>query len=240
MRLATLDDKARVEEIVNDPRLRSWYAEEGAPPCDAARYLAAPSFTVIGEEGCFLAHAEGDRHVVHTNLLPAWRGAKALDAARRALAVAFLETPCTELVSMVPDSIPQAMWLARPMGMRTLFRREGCWHWRGRAYGMTFVSLAIDDWILSGACRAAGVSFHDRLPQVSHAPEDVHDSYVGAAFEMVRRGQVEKAVTVYNRWARFAMFETIAVIGENPLRIDIRDCVLRVEEGDFSVEAKHA
>lgn len=242
MRLATYLDKARLEAIITDPVLRTWTAFEGADPgCDANRYLTVPSFAVIGDEGCFLAHCIGKgRYVVHTNLLPTCRGTEALRAAREALRIAFLTTDCLELVSMVPGNMPHVLAFAKLMGMRTAFTRSGIWPAAGMLWGMTFLELTIDDWIRTGVCKEKGQWFHRYLGDNSHAEDSIHDAYVGATVEMIEANRARKAVKVYNRWAKLALYEPIEVLSEDPLRIDIKSHVLRVEGGNFNVEACHA
>lgn len=243
MKLATYADKPRLEEIINDPLLKTWTACDlvGDQHRSADSYLAIPSFAVIGTEGCFMAHNIGKgRYVVHTNLLPQWRGTAALRAAREALRVAFLQTDATELVSMVPDNIPQALWFAKAMGMKVAFTRPSCWPAMGKWWPATFVEMTLDDWIRTGACSTKGRWFHDKLNDNSHPDDPVHDAYVGAAVEMISAGKVSKAVRTYNRWAAFALYQPIKVLSDSPLRIDIRSHVLRVEEGNFNVEASHA
>lgn len=242
MRIATYLDKPRLEEIICDPLLRTWTAFDGADPSvDVDRYLTIPSFAVVGEEGCFLAHNIGKgRYVIHTNLLPEWRGTKALRAAREALRIAFLETDALELVSMVPENMPHALWFAHAMGFKTAFTRQGIWPAAGKWWPMTFVEMNIDDWIRQGHCRDKGEWFHAKLEDKTHGPDKVHDDYVGATVEMISSGRTSKAVRTYNRWAKFALYEPIKVLSDDPLRIDIRSHVLRVEEGNFNVEASHA
>lgn len=245
MRLATVDDVARIEEVCNHPLIRVWTAYDGAPPCSGAQFVTAPSFSVIGEEGCFLADSlEPGRYAIHTNLLPEFRGELAVKAAKNALAVAFLQSDATELVTYVPATIPHARLLARQMGFRLLFNRESIWPVNGERHGMGFYSLTIDDWIAAGACQASGAAFHDRLHGElhiePHASDPIHDSYVGATIEMVRAGNVHKAIATYNRWARFAFYQPVEILSEQPLCIDIRQGVLRVEGNQFFMEAHHA
>lgn len=245
MRLATLADKDLIESICNDPLIRTWTAFQGAPLCDATKYLTAPSFAVVGEQGCFLAHhLDGTRYVIHTNLLPEFRGERAIEASKEALALAFLKTDATELLTMVPATIPHARLLARQMGFRLLFNRQNVWPVEGKWFSMGFFSLGIDDWIRSGACVKSGQKFHmrlhDELNVPSHAEDDTHNAYVGAAMEMVLVDNTRKGVETYNRWAKFALYKTIEVMSYTPLLIDIKQCVLRVEGNQFFMEAPHA
>lgn len=244
MRLATMADKDRIEEICNDPVLRVWTAFDGAPPCEATKYLTAPSFSVIDERGCFLAlNLDPGRYVIHTNLVPDCRGQDAEHACDEALSVAFIKTDATELLTMVPASVPQAKVMARRMGFRHLFGRPALWPAGGVRHDVGFYGLTLSDWIARGSCADKGRWFHERMHELradSHPADPVHDAFVGAAVAMIVAGNVSKAVETYNRWARFALYQPVAVVSTDPLLIDIRQCVLRVEGDQFFVEAPHA
>lgn len=241
MRLATLTDKTRLEEICNDPSIRLWTSFEGAPLCDGLKYLTKPSFSVIGEEGCFLAsYLDPTRYIIHTNILPDFRGERAVKASQEALAIAFLQTDATELLTMVPSTIPHAKLHARRMGFRSLFVRKNLWPCNGHRYDVEFYSLSVGDWVADGGCSASGAWFHDQLGETNHADDPIHDAFVGAAVEMVKAGNVVKALGTYNEWARLAMYEPVHVISTSPLRIDIKQCVLRIEGDQFFMEAPNA
>lgn len=246
MRFATLADQAAVEAICNDPSIRPWTAPEGAAPCSAVGYLTNPSFAVLAEgEGCWLARYLGaNRYVIHTNLLPHARGARAVELARQALAMAFVKTTAVELLTMVPGNLPHARMLARRMGFRHVFDRPAIWPVGEQTFDMEFYSLTIEDWVCSGACEKAGERFHARLHELTgeatHGKDPVHDAFVGAAIEMLLSGNIRKAVETYNRWAVFAMYQPVDLLSTEPLLIDIKQCVLRVEGDQFFVEADHA
>ncbi len=245
MRLATMEDKDQVEAICNHPQIRVWTACDGAPTCDAAKYLAAPSFSVLDDRGCFLAlNLDPGRYVIHTNLLPSCRGAQAVTACREALGVAFLQTDAVELLTMVPANMPHVKMLARRMGFRHQFDRRAFWPVGGMKFDIGFYRLGIDDWIRSGVHQFEGIAFHQRLHGElggsPHPTDPVHDCYVGTTAQLIHAGNVEKAVETYNRWARFALYQTIQVLSDHPLRIDIRECVIRIEESQFFREAHHA
>lgn len=245
--LATPSDNELLESIMMHPEVRKWNACNGTPPFNPARYTAHPkSFAVLVDGGCFLAAAlEKEAYAVHTNLLPTCRGRKAVEVGAEALNFAFLETDATQLVSMVPDNNPQARWFALRMGFRETFRREGVWRVDGRAYGMQFFRMDIDDWVLLGGLAHVGQAFHAELhaqaPWLDEHPEDpVHDAYVGACSAMISLGKIDKSLTLYNRWARAAGYAPFTVISRDPLRLDIASCVLRIDDNNFIVEVKNA
>jgi len=242
LRRATREDKIAIERIVNDPACRRHNAHDGASSCDAAKYLEPPSFALIAGGGCFLFPAIGpSRYAVHTNFLPGHRGASALAAACEALCYVFVCTDAEELHTMVPGNNPAATWFTRKMAFRPRFTRDGAWRQGGADHAMTYYSLHVDDWIIQGHAAEIGRGFHRDLAQsvpLTHRDDPVHDAYAGAAAAMVCAGQALKGISIYNRWARLAGYVPAVVLSEKPLRIDIRDCVLRHDGGpSFSVEA---
>jgi len=165
-------------------------------------------------------------------------------ACRDALAAAFIQTDAQELLTMVPGNMPHARLLARRMGFRHLFDRKSMWPAAGLWHDMAFYAMSLPDWAATGPCAAAGRRFHQRLHHElgahAHAEDAVHDAFVGVAVEMILAGNVMKAIDTYNRWARFALYEPVRVVSTDPLRIDIKQCVLRVEGDQFFMEAHHA
>lgn len=242
MRFATLADKALIESICNHPEIRLWTACDGAPLCDAAKYLLRPSFTVVDERGCFLALCiDHTRYVIHTNLLPNCRGDEAVRAAHEALTMAFIETDATELLTMVPATLPHAKSMARRMGFRHQFDRNGLWPVDGVRQAMGFYSMTLADWIAMGHLIEQGKWFHERLNHesaVDHPDDPIHDAFVGAAVEMVRHNNIKKAIDIYNRWARFALYEQIRIAG--PGRIGFGRTIIRIEGDQFHTEAEYA
>lgn len=243
MRIAVAEDKALIEHIVNHPELRKFNSHDGAPFCDAAKYLKSPSFVLIGNEGCFLLKAVGPcRYDVHTNLLPECRGRDALDVARYAMDLVFSRTDAEELYTMVPANNPAAAWFTKAMGFRFRFKRERVWLQGGVSHDARYYSITVDDWVLRGSRAGVGRIFHERLhskaPQLDkHSDDPVHDAYVGAAISMMNKQPV-KALSLYNRWARFAGYEPIEVVSKDPLVVDIKSCSLKFENGTFAVEVR--
>jgi hypothetical protein len=242
LRIAIDVDKALIERIVNHPELRKFNAHDGAPPCDAGRYLKAPSFVVLVDGGCFLAHCVGPcRYSVHTNLLPECRGRDALRVARATMDMVFAGTDTEELYTMVPENNPQAAWFACAMGFRFRFKRERVWRQAGVDHDMRYYSMTVDDWVLRGRCQDQGIAFHQALhakaPELEqHAADPVHECYVGAAVEMMKAGQLVKAISLYNRFARFSGYATIKVMSKDPLVVDIQNAVLTFRDGDFTCQ----
>lgn len=242
MRVARKTDKALIEGIVTHPAVWPHVSEDTTPFFDASPYLDHPNLALIVEGGCFLLRWHGFGRVeAHTNFLPTMRGRGALEQAREAMAYTFLATACHFLVTRVPQNNPAADWFTRAMGFRLRFERPDAWLKDGRKNAVRYYELDVDDWIMQGRCVAAGRDFHEKLQQRlpahrSHGEDHAHDCYVGALAQMIRAGSAEKGVFIYNRWARLAGYQEISIVSTDPLKIDIRDAILTIENGDFAVE----
>lgn len=241
LRFGTPADKELVESICNHPDVRKWTAYQGAPLCNADRYLRAPCMTMIANGGCFLGVALGEgRYEVHTNFIEV--GRNALRAGYEAAEIMFTQTDCVELVTKVPTNNPQAKWFAQALGCRYLFTRDEIWRSGAAMHDMEYFSLSVDDWILRGHCGADGAQFHEKLESlgehVDHASDPVHDYYVGAALKMILNGQARKAETVYTRWARFAGYVAFKILAESPVTVDIGTCTLIYDNGSLTIEGK--
>lgn len=247
-RLATVADNDLLKTIVMHPHVRQWNELDGERvDFDPAKYTAARnSFAVVIEDalgavGCFLAFAvERCAYAIHTNLLPSCRGARAMEAAAAALEFAFVATDTEQLWTMVPECNPKAMWFAHAMGFRDAYKRTGVWMEQGDLHTITYMRMDIDDWVLRLTMVDMGLRFHEMLVEkggkVEHAHDPVHDAYVGAVMAMTAANRINKGLWLYGRWARVAGYQPFAVLSEQPLRIDIGSCVLRIENEDFTIE----
>ena len=108
----------------------------------------------------------------------------------------------------------------------------------------TFFSIRYDDWVRHAPdIDASGGAFRERLASelAQHGREfpwvanHWTDRHLGAFAEMLHHGQVDKAVVLYNRFARFAGLNQFSLVSHDPLLIDIAGAVLHFENGDFRV-----
>lgn len=239
-RLATPDDDTTIAQIVES--LRTSVTHDGAPPFDPAEFTQHPTnFALMVRGGCFLARAvEQGSYTIHTNFLPNARGANALRESREALAYAFLATPAEQLLTMVPEANLPAMWFAHSMGFENTWRQPGAWVKDGTRSDLQHMRLDVDDWVRADAlCKATGKEFHDGLGEdLSHAPDTVHDAYVGAAVLMVASQQPDKAVRIYGRWARTAGYQPAAIVTREPLVLDIGTHLAHVHGAEYTLEKK--
>jgi hypothetical protein len=155
----------------------------------------------------------------------------------------FTHTDCMILQTRVPAFNKGAAVMARAVGGTLDFERKGAWATDSGPVDVSYWSLKYEDWLKkTPSLMDAGREFHKLLdaerervgaPDDSHPDEDCHDLYVGACVEMIRGGQPEKAIILYNRWARFAGYEPVSIASRDPLIIDIKSAALLVEDGTF-------
>lgn len=192
--------------------------------------------------GIIFIQDEPGIYEVHTNFLKSHRGLHAIKVSLAAYRWMFTHTDCMALQTRVPAFNESALTFCRLVGATKEFERKSVWPTAIGPVDMSSWSLRYEDWVRQTPdLMKSGRTFHDRLAQEfarhavtepHHADEDCHDLHVGACFEMVFGGQPEKAVILYNRWARFAGYGQIALIAKNPLMLNIGDAILQVVGSD--------
>lgn len=236
-------DVPEIEALVAHPVIHPMITPDGAPAVDVKSYLTEPNIGLMMSGGCFLGVWNGlGRFECHTLFEPGARGRNAIVEARKALEYVFLHTHCHEVATKVPGHNLAAAHFTNLMGFRMLFERRDAWMSNGIALPIRYYQLGIDDWIVQGPCIKEGVKFHEALKQLlpshdQHAEDRIHDCYVGATFELIRAGYVDKAILFYNRWAMLAGYQPIEKISDDPLELDLKEFVITVREGDFSVRS---
>lgn len=241
MRVATIADKAEIEAMVNHPEVLPSITYDGMPPFDVTPYLTEPHIVLMMDGGCFLGAWNGmGRFEAHTIFLPGHRGINAVRQAALALEYVFIYTTCHEVDTKVPLFNDGAAQLANVLGFRLLFKRPDAWLRNMVNHTVLYYQLGIDDWITQGHCIVSGVEFHRKLERElpdhdKHPADRIHDCYVGAAVELIKAGNVDKAILFYNRWAILAGYQQIRKVSDDPLVIDAKEFLITVSEGDFSV-----
>lgn len=227
-RLATPADDALLASIVLHPDV---HATNGGGAFDPAHYTAHPkNFAVVVDGGCFLADAlERASYGIHTNFLPSDRGRHAVEQSADALRLAFTATDAETLYTKVIGQRSTALF-AHLMGFKDTFQSGGA----------QFMRMDIDDWVLRDPeVSNVGEAFHEALGELAtHDHDPVHDRFVGAAVQMLRAIQYEKAERIYGRWARHTGYQPFTFISAEPARIDIGTCVLALQpaDGSFTIE----
>lgn len=188
---------------------------------------------------------ESGIYEVHTNFLPEFRGRHAIKSSLSAYRWMFTHTDCMILQTRVPAFNKPAERCCPIVGFTREFERKAVWPHKDGPVDLSFWSLHYEDWVRrTNDLIESGKAFHKRLDAEyarhghkphEHPDEDCHDRYVGACIETVYGGQPEKAIILYNRWARFAGYLPVKLVSRSPIVIDIGDAVLLVANEDFKV-----
>lgn len=244
-------DAAGVNPILNDPAVFPTITVPGLEAFDVTEQIANPAnYFLLIAGGCVIFTPDGPNsglYEVHTNFLPDHRGAYAVAASLACYRWMFTHTDCMMLQTRVPAFNRAAERFCRMVGASLWFERQAVWPTETGLVDMKFYTLSYMEWANkhSAPLIESGRRFHDRLMQErerlgspdphGHSDEDCHDLHVGACAEMIYGGQPDKAVQVYNRWARFAGYGQIALLMRDPVALDIGDAVLVVGDNTFKV-----
>lgn len=229
-------DAVKFNRIANDPSVLPWVAQKGVERLDFTAFFDEPrNIGFHYGDCCFVAHwLEPGVYEVHSMALPSARGRTVLDAARASIAHMFMAEPAMELCTRVVAGNVAADALTRRMGFAYEFERSGVWDGKD----VRFYALRYPEWVKrQDWLKLSGEWFHSALgDDKTHVDDSAHDLYVGACVEMVRAGQPDKAIALYNRWARFAGYEPVEIVSRSPIVIDIRSHFIRVlDDGKVEV-----
>lgn len=239
--------------MLNDPKVHP-FVTLGTGKLDVAPLLDDPNNVLLMAKGggIIFIWREPGIYEVHTAFLKPDRaeqsqaGPYILNVCRAAYRWMFTHTLCTTLNTFIPAHNRAATIFSPLVGWTKEFERNGIWPGPdGEKVDLTFWSIYYDDWVRkTPELMESGRWFHDRLLEEMkrrghvdplHADEDCHDLHVGACAEMVFGGQIEKAVVLYNRWARFAGYGLIGLISMSPCLLDIGDALIQITGGTFKV-----
>jgi hypothetical protein len=245
-------NSARINRVCNDPSVFADISLPDQESLDLSPVVAdLRNIILMCDEGGIIAHwREPGVYEIHTQFTERYRGVSAVRTVREMISWLFLHSPAMELQTKVPDCNPAAQGLVKAISGRFEFERAGAWQGPQGSCGVAYYTLRWSDWLYSpwamGGLAARGEWFHVRLeaakraflsPPDSHAPDPSHDVNVGATIELIFAGQVDKSLTLYARYARFAGYAEVRLISANPLIIDIQDAVILVDIAgkDFEV-----
>ena len=243
----------RLNRVCNDPSVFPEISQPGQVAMDLSALVSdLRNITLLCDEGGIMAiWREPGIYEIHTQFTAKYRGVSAIRTVREMVSWLFINSPAMELQTKVPAVNQAAHSLVKAISGRLEFEREGVWKLPdGLACRMDYYTLRYSDWLYSawamGPLAARGEWFHQRLdaakaaflrPPKGHAPDAAHDVNVGATIEMIFAGEVDKALTMYARWARFAGYAEVRAISAKPLILDIQDAVVLVDiwQKDFEV-----
>jgi Protein of unknown function (DUF2824) len=240
-------DPAEVNAIVNDPEVFKQLKLPGIESVDlSSTIFDLRNVVLMVNGGCIVfSQLEPGIYEVHTNFLADYRGSNAIRQSLAAYRWMFTRTDCMVLHTKVPAFNKAAEVFCRLVGATKEFDRTSLWPTENGLVDMSFWTLRYDDWVRkTPSLKKSGREFHERfdrerlrhgITEENHPDEDCHDLYVGVCAETFYGGQPEKAVILYNQWARFSGYAPISLISLNPIVIDIASAALLVEDGTFTV-----
>lgn len=241
-------DAAEINVVLNDPSVFEAIKLPGmSPDIDVSAVLHNPANVLLMAEGggIIFAQQEPGIYEVHTSFLEHHRGRNAIRASQEAYRWMFTHTDCMILQTKVPAFNKAADSFCRLVGAIKDFERRNVWLTDAGPVDMSYWTLKYEDWIRkTPSLKESGKAFHHRLdeerdrlgfPDDSHPDEDCHDLYVGVCAETIYAGQPEKAVALYNRWAKFSGYGPITLVSRSPLLIDIGTSLLQVQNDNFKI-----
>lgn len=240
-------DAGDINPILNDPEVFASVTVPGVDKIDVTEIVNDPRNVLIMSDGggVLFIQQEPGIYEVHTNFLKAYRGRHAIAVSRDAYRWMFTHTDCVALLTKVPAFNKAAKWFCAFVGATREFDRKAVWPTKNGFVDLSFWALRYPDWVRkTPELIESGKAFHRHLEEElarhgidepHHGDEECHDRYVGACAQMVYGGQPEKAVILYNSWARFSGYGQIALLSRNPLVVDIGDAVLQIDDGTFKV-----
>jgi hypothetical protein len=155
----------------------------------------------------------------------------------------FTHTDCMVLLTKAPAFNRAVITFAPLLGWKFEFERKEIWPTESGPVDMSYFSFPYDKWVRTAPdLVATGRAFHARLDEEfarhralheTQPDEECHDRYVGACAEMIYGGQPEKAVVLYNRFARLAGYAPISMVSRAPLLINIGSALLMFDGDNF-------
>jgi|SRR5580692_118136 hypothetical protein len=246
-------DADEINPILNDPSVFKYAAYEGLSSFDLSPLLADKrNVLLMADHGGMVFHWQAlGVYQVHTNFLKVPRGYSGpgtyvLNACRAAYRWMFTHTDCVTLLTLIPAHNRAAAMFAPMAGWTKEFERTAVWpSVEDGLVNMSFLALRYDDWVRkTPELMLSGRDFHDQLEREferhgaqdkKHPDEGCHDLHVGACYEMIRGGQLDKAVILYNRWAQFAGYGSIEIVSHNPVVLNIGTCLIQIYGDTFKV-----
>lgn len=240
-------DARNINAVLNHPQVRPWVANSDAGQLDVTPLVQNPkNFLLMGQYGgCFFVEIVPGVYEVHTQVLPLGHGEWTRDMTLECVKWMFTRTPAFEIVTRVPQGHIAAKTAAQQVGMRYEFSRSNECRFRGHMVDVRIYSMRLQDWVPTAqSFIPVGQKFHHRLHEEAdrlgikseaHEDDENHNLYVGVCVEMIRHGQVAKAVNVYNRWAIVSRHAPVVLVGMNPVTVKMDIGYLTFLDNDIRV-----
>lgn len=240
--LTRTTDATFFNSVLNHPRVYPWVKGSKTEPLDVSNVIAnRNNVLLVGEGGgVLLQKLDIGLYEAHTAVLPEFRGEWTLRMGRMSLDLMFCRTDAVEILTKCPRGNVMASAGAKAIGAVCDFTTRPLWPLNNTIVPIDVYAVRIQEWIKrSDQMVEAGREVHRLLRlhgvPVDHGDDDDHDRYVGAAREMIQNGQVGKGVHLYYRWAVMAGYRPITVVSADPLRLDIGNAILALDDGKWEL-----
>jgi hypothetical protein len=240
--------------ILNDPAVYPFVAQRGTGVIDVTPLVDDPNNILLMADGggmIFLCQEPGI-YEVHTAFLKPNREKLSQDGPHiRNVCLAayrwmFTHTDALTLLMRMPANNRALIVFSPLVGWVKEFERKAVWPTVDEEMvDVTFAAIRYDDWLRKTPDVAnSGRWFHQRCEEelrrhgreeLQHDDDDHHDLWAGACVEMIFGGQVEKAVILYNRWARLAGYGLISLIARAPLVLEIDGALIQCADETFRI-----
>jgi len=241
-------DAEAINRILNDPAVRPDVADAAEGVLDISAAVANPANVLLmGDHGgmMFFKLMAGF-YEVHTQFLPAGRGAWGSSFAVAAGEWLYCHTDAIEIMTRVPHGHPAAKALTLASGFRYRWTRPANTRFRGQVVDVDIYSHVIEDWALrTSGLAEAGAAFHDRLHGFAaerhidgptHPDDPNHNAFVGACIALAEGGQLVKAVALYNKWALVSRHRPVEIVSLDPARVRFDIGTMVVRNGKVEIE----
>jgi len=236
-------DPVKVNEILNDPSVFPLVSIPGTEKIDASPLIAdQQNILLMGSRGGFLfCCKEPGIYEVQPIFLD--RDYKhALAYARSAYKIMFTQTDCMTLLFMVPVVNQPILNLCNATSAKKEFERKNIWPTENGNIDVEFRSIRYDDWVYQDlSLLDDGLEFQGKLTteimRLGFAPkvetDDCYKIHIGAFYDMMFSGRPEKAIILYNRFARFSGFDMVSVVSASPFLINFGKTLIKIEDNTF-------
>lgn len=240
--LTRTTDATFFNSVLNHPRVYPWVKGSKTEPLDVGKVIENRNNILLTGEGggVLLQKLDIGLYEAHTAVLPDYRGDWTLQMGRMVLDLMFCCTDAVEILTKCPHGNVMASAGAKAIGAVCDFTTRPLWPLNSKLVPIDVYAVRIQDWIKrSDHSFEAGQEVHRMLRAhgvpVDHGTDEDHDRYVGAAWEMIQNGQVEKGVHFYYRWAVMSGYRPITIISGDPLRLDIGNAILALVDGKWAI-----
>lgn len=236
-----------ISRVCNHPSVRPYLGGDTDIPLDLAHIFDDARNVTLTCDGFYAMYCLviPGHYEIHTMVDPGNKPDNTVAAACATLEYMFTKTDCIEVITRVPDGNRSARRLAEAAGMKMETRVSRGWVVNGSVEECDILTLPLTSWMANAdGLETYGEEFHRQIDEActragavrdAHPEDRNHDRYAGATFEMIRGGQMEKAVVAYNRWAGIAGYKPVVPLSKVPPIIHIGDMAVRVYENQLEV-----